>query len=123
MAISKEVQTELDKITVSVLALQQQHGDMITEINKLERQVKSIVISSVSDSFGSTAPMYNPASMTPESFLREVQEFYISKGIQQNNWVLLIGRSFKSDSAIARWWRVTKPAVTDWIDFENQFKA
>ena len=107
MEILAAIQTELHKINVSVVALQQHCGDMNTEIERLERQVKSLVISFVSDSFGSSAPIYYSSFMTPDSLLKEVQADSAEK-------LCCIDRMiFESDCDIARWWGVSKPTGTD----------
>ncbi|CAL8112545.1 unnamed protein product [Orchesella dallaii] len=54
---------------------------------------------------GVAFPQYHPSKTSPEGFLTEVEEFFILKGIQPNQWHFLVAKLFPQDSDILSWWR------------------
>ncbi|CAL8107963.1 unnamed protein product [Orchesella dallaii] len=77
----------------------------------------------VDATYGLTAPKYKSGSMTPNSFIAEVQEYLTLKGTPQSQWHLLVGRFFEIESDIACWWRSKRSSVKTWTDFVSAFKS
>ena len=66
-------------------------------------------------------PFYDPKSMSPNYFIKEVEDYFTWKQIDPVNWHLLVGRFFDKDSDISRWWAATKTKISKWDEFCAQF--
>jgi len=118
-ALKKEVQD----LTVALTSLQQPHADVVTDLSRATKQVKQLIISNASDSFGIANPVYNCTTMSSDHFLIEAEEYLVSKGILQANWLLFVSRMLPKDSDVARWYRATKASIHTWDEFKTNFRA
>jgi hypothetical protein len=76
-------------------------------------------ISYLNDS--SPKPQYNPDSMSPEYYLKELEEYFALRNLPKANWLLLIGRIFPVDSELSSWWIATKTLIKTWDEFRASF--
>jgi len=59
------------------------------------KQVKQLIISNASDSFGIANPVYNCRTMSSDHFLIETEKYLVSEGIHQANWLLFFHVCFQ----------------------------
>ncbi|CAL8135609.1 unnamed protein product [Orchesella dallaii] len=70
---------------------------------------------------GMPFPKYDPTTMTPPSFIFEMEEFLTLKGVSQASWHILVGRAFETSSDIALWWSAKRQTIISWKDFKAAF--
>jgi len=68
-------------------------------------------------------PEYDASSMSPEHFLRDVEEFLTWKNAERSMWLFLVGRVFPNDSDSSKWFRKSRTSFTDWRSFKDRFLA
>jgi len=118
--LTKQLAQVKAKLILEEEAKEKLHAEL-EDANQGERKDKRQI--HIVDSESSVQlPCYVAGKMSPESFLVEVEDYFVLKGTEKRMWVHLVRQMFPRDSDVARWWRETrKDSNNNWDEFMENF--
>ena len=96
-------------------------GKMVEKVKAplpiVRRKEKSQTI--VLSNLKSEVPIFDPATMSGETFLRKVQRFFRMKGISEEHWLDVVALMLKGDQEL--WFEWKQETLITWDDFYIEF--
>jgi len=128
---TSEIKEMADKAEID--DLKNKLADALKVINELKAMIPQVpqtqaILPVVAPSFHVTdptvpTPKYIPNKVSVASFIAEIEEYFIFRGINADDAKLvLVGHMLIKDSDIFRWWMDCKSGIKTWDEFKEAFR-